>query len=105
MGGEMSHTPGPWEFVKDLWNSEEHSEDSPGSIWDIEDQMFIATIEYLDEVEDNARLIAAAPDLLDALKHIEEYWNRDQNETAMADALWHIIETAQAAIAKAEGDR
>jgi hypothetical protein len=43
-----------------------------------------------------------APDassLLGALIHIEEYWNRDQNESAMTDALWHIIETATEAIA------
>ncbi|MER0953532.1 hypothetical protein AAA616_27255 [Pseudomonas aeruginosa] len=49
----------------------------------------------------NARLMAAAPEMLGALQHIEEYWNRDSNEQAMTDALWHIIETAQAAIAKA----
>ncbi|HEJ4644000.1 TPA: hypothetical protein ACWMI6_005978 [Pseudomonas aeruginosa] len=54
-----------------------------------------------EELEANARLIAAAPELLEALQHIEEYWNRDSNEQAMTDALWHIIETAQAAIAKA----
>ena len=41
--------------------------------------------------------------LLAALEHVVEYWNRDQNETAMADALWHIIETAEATIAKIEG--
>jgi predicted RNase H-like nuclease (RuvC/YqgF family) len=33
-----------------------------------------------------------------ALEHILEYWNRDQNETAMTDALWHIIETASDAL-------
>ena len=32
-----------------------------------------------------------------ALEHIGDYWNRDQNEKAMADALWHIIETVEAA--------
>lgn len=36
--------------------------------------------------------------LVSALEHIAEYWNRDQNETAMADALWHIIETAETAL-------
>jgi len=30
----------------------------------------------------------------EALEHIVEYWNRDENETSMADALWHIIQTA-----------
>ena len=53
----------------------------------------------------NARLIAAAPELLEALQRIEEYWNQDQNETAMADACWHAINTARAAIAKATGEQ
>ena len=57
------------------------------------------------ELAANARLIAAAPDLLDALQRIEEYWNQDQNETAMADACWHAINTARAAIAKATGEQ
>lgn len=46
----------------------------------------------------------AAEDLYAALEHITEYWNRDQNESAMADALWHIIETAEGALAKARGE-
>ena len=57
------------------------------------------------ELAANARLIAAAPDLLEALQHIEEYWNQDQNETAMADACWHAINTARAAIARATGEQ
>jgi hypothetical protein len=32
------------------------------------------------------------------LAHIIEYWNRDANEQAMHDALWHIIETAEQAL-------
>ena len=36
--------------------------------------------------------------LREGMEHIAEYWNRDQNETAMADALWHIIESAEAAL-------
>ena len=53
----------------------------------------------------NANLLAAAPDLLEALQNIAEYWNQDQNEAAMADACWHAIHTARAAIAKATGDQ
>ena len=53
----------------------------------------------------NANLIVAAPDLLEALQNIAEYWNQDQNEAAMADACWHAIHTASAAIAKATGDQ
>jgi len=41
-------------------------------------------------------------ELVEALEHIEEYWNRDSNISAMSDALWHIIEVAQAALAKLE---
>lgn len=52
----------------------------------------------------DARLIAAAPDLLQALEHIREYWNRDRNDQAMSDALWRIIDTADEAIAKATGE-
>lgn len=60
---------------------------------------------YLDVEEADARLIAAAPDLLEALQNIAEYWNQDQNEAAMADACWHAIHTARAAIAKATGEQ
>jgi hypothetical protein len=44
----------------------------------------------LDERDERIKALEAG------LEHIAEYWNRDQNETAMADALWHIIETAEA---------
>ena len=53
----------------------------------------------------DAYLRAAAPDLLEALQNIAEYWNQDQNEAAMADACWHAIHTARAAIAKATGEQ
>jgi len=38
----------------------------------------------------------------DALVSIEEYWNRDQNETAMADACWHAVNMAHDALAEAK---
>ena len=58
---------------------------------------------------DRAAEIAARADaeiaaLRAQLAHIAEYWNRDQNERAMSDALWHIIETAEAAIDAARGE-
>ena len=36
--------------------------------------------------------------LREALEHILEYWNRDENPRAMSDALWYIIETAEQAL-------
>lgn len=50
-----------------------------------------------------SELEAERDELLAGLVSIEEYWNRDQNETAMANALWYIIETARALIAKSTG--
>ena len=47
------------------------------------------------------KLEAAAPEMYEALEHILEYWNRDRNGSAMHDALWHIIETAEEALKKA----
>ncbi|ETV62464.1 hypothetical protein LJG08_04920 [Pseudomonas aeruginosa] len=95
---KQSHTPGPWVSrnnmvfggKKCICSNVNAASPTPQNI--AEDvAMSIA----------NARLMAAAPEMLGALQHIEEYWNRDSNEQAMTDALWHIIETAQAAIAKA----
>jgi hypothetical protein len=40
--------------------------------------------------------------LLEALKDIAEYWNGRDNQTAMSDALDHIVEVAIKAIALAE---
>ena len=38
-------------------------------------------------------------ELVEALEHISEYWNRRENERAMNDALYHMIDTANAALA------
>lgn len=34
----------------------------------------------------------------DTLQHIAHYWNGDTNETAMADALHHIVDVANKSI-------
>ncbi len=54
----------------------------------------------LERERDEARELAR--EFRDALVSIEEYWNRDQNETAMADACWHAVNVAQDALAKAK---
>jgi hypothetical protein len=54
----------------------------------------------------NAAFIVKAVNLFDelveALEDIHEYWNRTQSETAMYDALWHIIEVAKDMLVKAK---
>jgi hypothetical protein len=47
---------------------------------------------------ENASLRARVARLEEALGNIVEYWNKDENEAAMADACWHNIETALRAL-------
>lgn len=58
---------------------------------------------YREAADAAQRLQLERDELLAALEHIREYWNRDRNEQAMSDALWRIIDTADEAIAKAKG--
>jgi len=51
------------------------------------------------EVEAMREAIKEARDVFVALS---EYWNKDQNENAMADACWHTVETSSDALAKLE---
>lgn len=100
-------TPGPWYVGTGTY--EGRNIYSAVSVTDDEGftyQPVVATAEDdgINCWDANARLIAAAPDLLEALQNIAEYWNQDQNEAAMADACWHAIHTARAAIARATGE-
>lgn len=83
------HTPGPWEVVE--YEAEE------GDFWK-EIEPDVACVRKGREAIANARLIAAAPDLLAALKALAKevfgcYGNAHQAQMDMA----------RAAIAKAEG--
>lgn len=40
------------------------------------------------------KLVEKVKRLEESLANIREYWNRDQNEKAMADACWYAIQTA-----------
>lgn len=91
----MSYTPGPWVA------SDHHS----GMGWRIEtdapgyhnDGWIIASEMLGPDAADNARLIAAAPDLLEALEAIMgERWSP-------AGRSEHVSDLARAAIAKATG--
>ncbi len=54
------------------------------------------TIEALQQEIERLQTQAAA--MREALEHIAEYWNRNNNEKAMEDACWHAIETAVEAL-------
>lgn len=81
------HTPGPWFY-------DVHPDKSQAIFWDSRGYtVFHLSHTFPNDVRANARLIAAAPDLLAALKDAVE----------IAESQGHIVKTARAAIAKATG--
>lgn len=103
------HTPGPWEqsikgydsdfFVEGEWEiaicgSDKHDGELPPMI------AAVTNLSLVDEeAEANARLIAAAPDLLEALQSLVDMDVAYQRGPKVAEA----IENARASIAKATG--
>lgn len=95
-GEKPSHTPGPWAA------SLEYSNDMPGPYLCVASEPHeIAQVLCSDTFTEglaNARLISAAPDLLEALKelHLKTVVGTDDERYAALNQAW-------AAIAKAEG--
>lgn len=99
-----THTPGPWRVVP---QSGEYFYEIRGGT--IEDSILIAEISEICERDENARLIAAAPEMLDALKvaldELHEvnlahsYGNRPRNPEMTAAAEVKV----RAVIEKARG--
>ena len=84
----MGHTPGPW-TVK--------SEDDDGELYD--DGVRIDSPDgpvAFNVIDCSAHLIAAAPEMLDALKSIERKWR-------CGDGAFSVGELCRQVIAKAEG--
>ena len=96
------HTPGPWKFGFE-------SVDPEWAIVTIEGGLIIANVNADHRQEANARLIAAAPDLLEAAHGVDVLYAELQaalpkiaNTRAM-DIVQDAVRKARAAIAKAEG--
>ena len=89
------HTPGPWTHIPGGFTikapSDHHSFQLIASL--------STGMKTRSEVEANARLIAAAPDLLEALQTIAGYLD----DTAACNSDKAMASTARAAIAKATG--
>lgn len=98
---EPAHTPGPWRLKRDA-NREEYSVNVPPKDPGAVGYLQIASLNFgFDEPFEsqqhaNARLIAAAPDLLAALKAMMSYYDTPS-------APWALLDPARAAIARAEG--
>ena len=111
------HTPGPWTYEGDHTHRQFNIRMLGHLIGTRDEAKHICTVNNLpshvlanrDHVtaEANARLIAAAPDMLTALDAIvakaHEYGNRSDTPDNAACGFYDIIEDARAAIAKATG--
>jgi hypothetical protein len=75
-----AHTPGPWRFALGAFNNPSH-DDKSGAIVAGEDEWNIAEVcGDVWEHEANARLIAAAPELLELLRESQDYIGGDWRE-------------------------
>lgn len=85
----MAHTPGPWDYQNDTIAST-HGD--------------IARVHYQSSRDkkgwDDRPLIAAAPELLEELKHMVSIW---EDAIGYEKAYMPMADAARAAIAKAEG--
>ena len=95
-----SHTPGPWV-------AEFHGDDASIEIW--AESALIADVHshvFGSHGQDDARLMAAAPDLLEALETLCTglEWNIENHPTIMNESDSQALAEARAAIAKATGE-
>lgn len=88
-----THTPGPWVVSHDKKYDQQRISANDAPIAVTKD-------------EANARLIAAAPDLLDVARNvggIDDGWLKGAHPELLRKAILQIRDEARAAIAKAEG--
>lgn len=106
-----SATPGPWrefeiEYVKEDDGTYRRIESGRGYI---KEGKGFGITGYI--TPEDSQLIANAPtwlsqlleerkQMVEAFEYILEYWNRDENEKAMSDALWKIIEISEETLSK-----
>lgn len=112
---EVKHTPGPWKvcvgnagsIFGDL-NNDAHNGDNPY----IGEVAGIGVDKDIPECTANAQLIAAAPDMFEAIQcalNLKDLWSAQQNGTVSADhagemeALQAMLDKLQAAYLKATG--
>ena len=100
MDNETKHTPGPW-VLHQTFADEVVAKEGIVKIADCHEDLGISKIER----EANAHLIAAAPDLLNALAALmcASVNTAEKHESESSNAIWAYIEDGAEAIAKAKG--
>lgn len=98
------HTPGPWRVVPSGHQQEfTHWIERPATTE--VDRLMVAGVLNTNDAEANARLIAAAPDLLAALKECVGWLDPDDMRLVNHEECRATEQQALAAIAKAEGSK
>lgn len=96
-----THTPGPWVFDWGMKINGVTKDYIVGPVDSYNDILTVAIIKNVnEESEANARLIAAAPELLEVLEAAKAHM---EDPYPAGDDLSHILTRADAAIAKARG--
>ena len=104
----VTHTPGPWDCGGaapfSVWSGNGTKQVAACAWWgDSRDGLSEECVEA-SEAHANALLISAAPDLLAALKEVVKCADADHGAWSEPGYRWYdAIETARAAIAKADG--
>jgi len=93
---ETKFTPGPWEWDGDVWDYD-YAEEAPWLIG--KDNQIIIKGEIDCANKANAHLIAAAPDLYEAIKELLYALQDDDNWRTSG-----VYEDAENALAKARGE-
>lgn len=102
----MSYTKGPWAILDNpTWRDTGWLEIIPAPTEAESFPLPLASARhYLHEVEANANLIAAAPELLEALEILYHEWDQTYDGEPMSIELVAGYKLAKAAIAKARGE-
>jgi hypothetical protein len=98
----MSHTPGPWRWDHESNVGNLIVDPERNAVATFQARSHLKWAEQQAEREANARLIAAAPELLEALKGLEQWYDAEV-EPPHREFFNAAIAKARAAIAKAEG--
>jgi hypothetical protein len=97
---KQQHTPGPWHHDEYGFISAGPKVIGEAFLYELNDD---ERDEYL-PCEANARLMAAAPELLEFVEGVAEGLNTGGNPGYLEDAVEFLEERAQRIIAKIEGD-
>lgn len=90
-----AHTPGPWTAIRRYYRAVPHDDERSGFGWEVEGPE-MPTLRGMFARAADAHLVAASPDMLDAIERLLEYY---------ADPLpQHMIDELRDCVAKAKGE-